>query len=341
MPIHGARRMSHHIVAVVIVALLASPPPTLGATSNVRRLKTELAGIRSDVRAAGREYSRAYWRLDETEVRIAKTDRKIARTRRLLKATRAKLGRSVTSMYRRGGFDPLSALLTSCSFDELLTRLEFLQRIAEREAVTIDAALRLDAQLRSQRAALARERASRTKDAAVLKRRARSLERRLRAKQAKYDSVLAALRREMGADPHYSGLPPGPNGMVFPVAGANYYSDTWGASRSGGRRRHRGTDIMAGRGTPVVACLSGSVTSKSGGLGGKTIWLRANNGWTFYFAHLNGWAVRSGHVSAGQVIGYVGSTGNAQGGSPHLHFEIHPGGGSAVNPYPYLRRMES
>jgi murein DD-endopeptidase MepM/ murein hydrolase activator NlpD len=122
-------------------------------------------------------------------------------------------------------------------------------------------------------------------------------------------------------------------GWLCPVGGATVFSDTWGDARSNGRN-HKGVDMWAEYGTPVVAVVSGSVEENSGGAGGIGQYLTGDDGTSYYYAHL-AWVEGSGRVSAGQVIGAVGNTGNALGGPPHLHFEIHPGGwGTAINPYP-------
>ena len=126
----------------------------------------------------------------------------------------------------------------------------------------------------------------------------------------------------------------GGGGIICPMAGPSSYADGWGNPRSGGRR-HQGVDMMAPTGTPLVAVVSGSVTFKHNSLGGNSIWLNGSNGDSYYYAHLSAYEGSSRGVGQGEVIGYVGDTGNAS-GAPHLHFEVHPGGGAAVNPYPYV-----
>jgi len=120
--------------------------------------------------------------------------------------------------------------------------------------------------------------------------------------------------------------------MVCPVAGPTAFADTWGAPRSGGRT-HQGVDMMSPGGTPLVAVESGSVTFKQTPLGGNSVWLNGASGTRYFYAHLSGFEGSSRGVSQGEVIGYVGATGNTS--VNHLHFEVHPNG-PAVNPYPYV-----
>jgi murein DD-endopeptidase MepM/ murein hydrolase activator NlpD len=124
----------------------------------------------------------------------------------------------------------------------------------------------------------------------------------------------------------------GDSGFLCPVGGSTSFGDTWGAPRSGGRS-HRGVDMFAAKGTPVVASVGGVVRHRDNSLGGKAYYLDGDDGNRYYGAHLDTYGA-SGRVTAGTVIGTVGNTGNARFTSPHLHFEIHLNGGSAVNPTP-------
>ena len=122
--------------------------------------------------------------------------------------------------------------------------------------------------------------------------------------------------------------------IACPLLGSAY-GDSWGGPRSGGRR-HEGVDMLAPTGTPLYAAASGLVNFKQNTLGGLAVSLTADNGNRYYYAHLSQYEGTSRRVAQGDVIGYVGDTGNAT-GIPHLHFEIHPGGGLAVNPTPSVR----
>lgn len=119
--------------------------------------------------------------------------------------------------------------------------------------------------------------------------------------------------------------------------GRTSFIDSWGFPRSGGRS-HKGVDMFAARGEPMYAVQAGTATSSSNSLGGITVHLRADTGFAYYYAHLDSRAFSgSKQVEQGEVIGYNGNSGNARGTSPHLHFEIRPGGGGPVNPYPTVR----
>jgi hypothetical protein len=130
-----------------------------------------------------------------------------------------------------------------------------------------------------------------------------------------------------------------PAWLPVPVAGVrpSQLHDTWGDARSGGRT-HEGIDIMARRGTPVLSATHGIVTAVTWReLGGNSVSVLGPGGYSHYYAHLNSYGryVVGDKVNAGDTIGFVGNTGNASGGSPHLHYGIYTESG-AINPYPFL-----
>jgi murein DD-endopeptidase MepM/ murein hydrolase activator NlpD len=144
------------------------------------------------------------------------------------------------------------------------------------------------------------------------------------------------------------------DGYVFPVFGAASFGDSFGGLRTNVPGRwHHGEDIFAPLGAPLLAVADGTVHSIGFiPIGGYRLWLRDKDGNEFYYAHLTAYsplAVEGNEVKAGDVIGFVGATGDAEGGTPHLHFEIHPaamvglGYDGVIAPYPFLvawRRAE-
>jgi hypothetical protein len=140
--------------------------------------------------------------------------------------------------------------------------------------------------------------------------------------------------------------------MVFPVVGDVQFDNTWGNARSGGRR-HEGTDIMASKMLPVVAVADGVIDWVHDGTR-KTccaLGVAHDDGWASYYIHMNNdtpgtdngdsWGFAPGieegtRVVAGQLIGWVGDSGNAEGTPPHIHFELHQPNGTKINPYQSL-----
>jgi len=163
-----------------------------------------------------------------------------------------------------------------------------------------------------------------------------------------YVVKVSQLAREFGAEGHRAVLVcrPGPvgsgptiiGGAACPVGEPNDFSDTWGAPRGGGTRTHKGVDIFADIGVPNYAYQAGTVRLSSSEIGGISLWITSDSGDRYYYAHLSGYApgIATGdRVALGQLVGYTGNTGNARTTPPHTHWEVHPGGGAAVNPTPY------
>jgi peptidoglycan LD-endopeptidase LytH len=157
------------------------------------------------------------------------------------------------------------------------------------------------------------------------------------AQRAAVEAQRAAEQQRAGSVQHVTAGPApaastAVGGTLCPVQGSTAYTDTWGAPRPG--HLHQGVDMMSSTGTPLVAVADGTVSFARISNGALTVTLIADDGTRYWYGHLSAYAGSEGHVSAGQVIGYVGSTGT---NVSHLHFEVHPGGGGAVDPTPYVR----
>ena len=300
-------------------------------------------------------------RLDKTASRFAKAEADLAVTEDAIAQASARLATAQSELlkaqssishraefaYRMGPIGLFEILSSAKGLGDFLRRKELLERISRADASTVVRATRARNEIKEVQEELRRRKAHQAAVLSELKKlslslskdleRARRLQAQLLADASERARIEEERRRRQTLAAQRSRLASGR--FVCPVDDPNTVTDSFGDPRSGGRR-HQGIDIMAAKGTPTAAVVNGTILRmNSSTLGGISLYLKGTDGTEYYYTHLNGYAdIRPGQqVTAGEHIAYVGTTGNASESGPHLHFEIHPGGGSAVNPYPTVK----
>lgn len=331
-------------LCVLAAGLFATPVGAQSTEEKLEDAKARLTKIEQEADAATAEYESARARFIQTQDEIEATRARMGRVEGRVARVQDRLGERAREVYEMGGTGVLELLFDSESLSDFSDRVVFLDRLAQEDADLVVQADVLSEELnrfRSDLKVLAEKQANtldileekkqiiyeKLEEAAEIKER---WEEQLAEEEA---AALAAAQAAAASAPGSTTTVSGGALQACPVPGSSFV-DTWGAPRSGGRS-HQGVDMMAGYGTPIYAAQSGNYTQSSSSLGGNQAYVYAGNGDMTFYAHLQSYEGGGRHVSAGELIGYVGDTGNAT-GTPHLHFEYHPGGGGAVNPTPYV-----
>jgi murein DD-endopeptidase MepM/ murein hydrolase activator NlpD len=338
--------MRRLVFGLAVLGLLLAGVPALQAAplEDARRRQRALA---ADLQAATAELQAAEAALAKATDQLAYDKGQLEAADRRASGARAALAGQAAAMYRSGGLAIADALLDQ---DPALVpaRVELATVLVSHNAQLIEDAQVAGDAYRSVLGRVARGH----QQARILRDQARAAVGKLAAGLAEAKAVEARLVRLEQRRRAAAKVAPGP-GPAPGLAGSGSasgsscilerpysYVDSWGAARSGGRS-HKGTDVMAPNGARVFAIVNGVVSRESSSTnGGIQLYLQGDNGIEYFYAHLSGYAVSTGtRVRAGQLVAYSGQTGNARYTAPHVHFEVHPGGGTPVNPYPYLRRV--
>lgn len=351
--------MRRAVILVAALALGVTTPfiaPAEGAEKGPSA--AELARIQKKANRAAAAMGRAESSLARAEDGIVELESRATQTRVKLSALEGQVRQMAIRQYLRSG-----APESWMGEGDLTNRVRgqaLLRSVTQQQADAIDGYRATRAELDETKEALGDQLAARRQAVAELREERSRISAelaRLTAAQKAYEARVAAEKAaaaKAAAAKARSSRKPAPTppakavsggaarvlgsgDWICPVQGARAFSNDWGQPRSGGRR-HQGNDIFASRGTPVVASVAGTVKGHNSSRGGISYYLSGADGNTYFGTHLDRLSGASGRVAAGTVVGYVGSSGNASASSPHLHFEIHPGGGGAVNPYPTLRR---
>lgn len=328
-------------IAGVLSLLLALSLPFYAAAATLEEKQAEADRVRQQIEAMkvesqrlAQEYNAS---LNEYEVIRAEVERnrqQLEKAQKDYKRARTILHDRLRSIYMSGDISSLEVLLESTSLDDLLTRYDFFSYIGNRDMQIFNEVKRLREEISERQRSLEEQEARQRQLVGSVNAKRQAMEASLQEQQAYLDSVnkeILELLAQYGGGGTPIMTPIG--SFVFPVRGPHTFTNDWHAPRRG--HLHQGCDVFAASGTPLVACVSGTVNHGEGKNAGLYVRLVGDDGNVYYYMHMLSFAA-TGHVVAGTVIGNVGDTGNAVGGPPHLHFEIHPGGGPAINPYPIL-----
>lgn len=305
--------------------------------------------------ATAQDLDSAKQRRDELEARIAQTsehleslEQRVALTQEELAAleTRAaelesqaaEAGEALQQMARknfmRGDLSTFESLLSSAGPQAAVERASMLRALSRNDLAALQSSTALRTQIDQNRALMESKAEELARLEAEVEQQVAQLNEQFGHAQAVYQELKSRKDRQTKIS---RGAQNGTYACIF--QGAFHYRNTWGAPRSGGRR-HKGTDVMARYGANVYAFTNGRVQRIShSGLGGLGLYLWGDDGIQYYYAHLKG--IASGvyvgkRIEAGELVAYNGASGNASMSAPHVHFEVHPGGGGAVNPYHWL-----
>lgn len=354
-------------ICATAVAVILLTTPAVGATlaekkAEVQRIERELATLDARAGAAAAEANAAIDAAETTRRELARTTRDLRNGERDLATGQQRLAERLVGIYTNPAPRFEALLLSGANPTDVLQARRVLDRAARSDGELVVRIRERQDELTSLRSRLAEESTQaqrRAREAGVRRAAVQDLVARRRdvlagarselttlleqerARRARLASLkLRANSRVPTSAATAPAIPlPGGSTHVFPVAGPTRFSDDWLYSRPGGRY-HEGIDLFAERGTPLVAVGDGTVFRVGwNSLGGWRLWLRDTGGTTYYYAHLESFAAaaREGaSVSRGTVLGYMGDSGSARGTGVHLHFEIHPGGGGPVRPWPYV-----
>jgi murein DD-endopeptidase MepM/ murein hydrolase activator NlpD len=317
---------------VLGAAALTAIPTLAGAESKLGAARDRLGSVRQELTTVTREWQDTESRLAVALDAVADARSKIEGLQADLARIRASLNDRVAAAFMSGGSRSIGALLTSDSIEDAADRLQYTQSVVQGDADLATEVSVMAEELRRQETRLRHSARSEARASEELATHRATLLSRL----DDLEDLVADLKAELDAQQEATlGLGELVLGAVdvvvrsgaiqtCPAAGPHSFVDSFGDPRPGGRS-HAGIDLMAPPGTPVVAVAPGTARS-AGSIGGLGAVVQHPNGdWTFY-AHLSSYA-NLGSVSTGTVIGYNGD---------HLHFEYHPNGGAAVNPYSML-----